>query len=215
VDADLQVLEAFLNTGAHGDDPDALSDVAGLDRWAGTAHDATRRDLARARALRSALREALRRSGAADIPGRLAAACEPYLLRAGDLAADEPPLVALGDGAHAAVGRVAAALATARAAGRLDRLKVCPGDDCGYAFIDSSKNRSRRWCAMRACGNKSKIRAYRIRHDPRWPRPTARPPAAHGPHGAPSCAPVDGVPNDTSKRMPSRTGMPSATRSRG
>jgi predicted RNA-binding Zn ribbon-like protein len=97
---------------------------------------------------------------------RLVAACEPYLLRAGDPTADEPSLVALGHGAHAAVGRVAAALATARAAGTFDRLKVCPGDDCGYAFIDSSRNRSRRWCAMRACGNQSKIRAYRRRHRP-------------------------------------------------
>jgi predicted RNA-binding Zn ribbon-like protein len=166
VAAELQVLEAFLNTAAHGDDPDALSDVAGLDRWAGTAQVASRRDLDRARALRSSLRDALRRSGAPDMRGRLAAACEPYLLRAGDPTADEPPLVAVGHGAHAAVGRVVAAIATARAAGTIDRLKVCPGDDCGYAFIDSSKNRSRRWCAMRACGNKSKIRAYRTRHRP-------------------------------------------------
>jgi predicted RNA-binding Zn ribbon-like protein len=164
VAAELRVLEGFLNTAAHGDDPDALSDVTGLDRWAGTADEATGRDLARARALRSALRDALRRSGTPDVQGRLVAACAPYLLRAGDPTAGEPPLVALGPGAHAAVGRVAAALATARAAGTIDRLKVCPGDDCGYAFIDSSKNRSRRWCAMRACGNKSKIRAYRTRH---------------------------------------------------
>jgi predicted RNA-binding Zn ribbon-like protein len=164
VTAELQVLEAFLNTAAHGDDPDALSDVEGLDRWAGTAQDATGRDLARARALRSALRDALRRSVTPDAGGQLLAACEPYLLRAGDPTADEPPLVALGHGAHAAVGRIAAALAAARAAGTIDRLKVCPGDGCGYAFIDCSKNRSRRWCAMRACGNKSKIRAYRRRH---------------------------------------------------
>ena len=177
VAAELRVLEAFLNTAAHGDDPDALSDVAGLDRWAGTARDTTGRDLDRARALRSALRDALRRSAIPDARGRLLAACEPYLLRAGDPTVDEPPLVALGDGAHAAVGRVAAALASARAAGTIDRLKVCPGDDCGYAFIDSSKNRSRRWCAMRACGNKSKIRAYRTRHrrDPATSvAPTAR-----------------------------------------
>lgn len=184
--AELRVLEAFLNTAAHGDDPDALSDVAGLDRWAGTAHDATRRDLARARALRSALRNALRLSDAPGVRGRLIAACEPYVLRAGDPTADEPPLVALGQGAHAAVGGVAAALATARAAGTIDRLKVCPGDDCGYAFIDSSKNRSRRWCAMRACGNRSKIRAYRSRHRPETPATFARAPSSRGRHGAPS-----------------------------
>jgi predicted RNA-binding Zn ribbon-like protein len=196
VHAELRLLEAFLNTAAHGDDPDALSDPAGLDRWAGTSQAATRRDLARARAFRSALRDALRRTAAADVRGRLAAACEPYLLRAGDPTANEPPLVALGHGPHAAVGRVVAALVTARAAGTIDRLKVCPGDDCGYAFIDSSKNRSRRWCAMRACGNQSKIRAYRNRHRPGT--------AAAGVRHTAS--------NDASKRMASSTGMPSAMR---
>jgi predicted RNA-binding Zn ribbon-like protein len=48
--------------------------------------------------------------------------------------------------------------------GRLDRLKECPGDDCGWLFIDTSKNGSRRWCDMATCGNRSKVNRHRHRH---------------------------------------------------
>ena len=34
-----------------------------------------------------------------------------------------------------------------------NRLKVCPNDDCAWAFYDESRNRSRRWCSMNVCGN--------------------------------------------------------------
>lgn len=39
------------------------------------------------------------------------------------------------------------------------RLKCCDG--CGRLFIDRSRNRSRRWCDMRACGNREKARRFR------------------------------------------------------
>lgn len=44
------------------------------------------------------------------------------------------------------------------------RIKQCPAEDCGWLFIDSSKNRSRRWCDMATCGNRMKGRVYRERH---------------------------------------------------
>jgi predicted RNA-binding Zn ribbon-like protein len=47
--------------------------------------------------------------------------------------------------------------------GTWDRLKVCPDDDCAWVFYDESRNRSRRWCSMNACGNRHKVRAYRDR----------------------------------------------------
>ena len=54
-----------------------------------------------------------------------------------------------------------------RSAGELltsDELK-CVGqcaDDrgCGWLFIDTSKNRSRRWCSMEDCGNRAKQRKH-------------------------------------------------------
>jgi predicted RNA-binding Zn ribbon-like protein len=44
------------------------------------------------------------------------------------------------------------------------RIKTCPAHDCGWKFVDRSKNRSRRWCDMSVCGNLAKTRQYRARN---------------------------------------------------
>jgi predicted RNA-binding Zn ribbon-like protein len=38
------------------------------------------------------------------------------------------------------------------------RVKECPG--CGWLFLDTSKNQSRRWCSMNSCGARDKMRRY-------------------------------------------------------
>jgi predicted RNA-binding Zn ribbon-like protein len=43
------------------------------------------------------------------------------------------------------------------------RIKTCAAPDCGWKFVDQSKNRSRRWCDMTVCGNLAKARQYRAR----------------------------------------------------
>jgi len=48
-------------------------------------------------------------------------------------------------------------------AGDLTRLRECGGEDCGWLFEDTSKNRSRQWCDMRDCGNLVKVRRFRTR----------------------------------------------------
>lgn len=41
-----------------------------------------------------------------------------------------------------------------------DRMKIC--GNCGWLFLDRSKNRSRSWCDMAVCGNRAKAsRHYR------------------------------------------------------
>jgi predicted RNA-binding Zn ribbon-like protein len=40
------------------------------------------------------------------------------------------------------------------------RLKRCSTPDCQWLFVDTSKNRSRRWCDMQSCGNRAKARRY-------------------------------------------------------
>lgn len=47
--------------------------------------------------------------------------------------------------------------------GDLDRLRVCDNKDCGWLFVDRSRNRSRRWCDMQDCGNVAKVRRFRAR----------------------------------------------------
>ncbi len=47
--------------------------------------------------------------------------------------------------------------------GDLSRVRVCGGERCGWLFVDTSKNRSRRWCDMQDCGNVAKVRRFRTR----------------------------------------------------
>ena len=61
---------------------------------------------------------------------------------------------------------VAAALLAAhelQVRGDWQRLRLCRGDTCHWAFLDQSKNRSRVWCDMSLCGARAKARAYRAR----------------------------------------------------
>jgi predicted RNA-binding Zn ribbon-like protein len=44
------------------------------------------------------------------------------------------------------------------------RVKECAAQECNWLFLDSSKNHSRRWCDMKACGNRAKARHYYHRH---------------------------------------------------
>ena len=55
------------------------------------------------------------------------------------------------------VARSAAELLTSDA---LSRVRECAGDHCGWLFLDTSRNRSRRWCDMRDCGNRAKVRRH-------------------------------------------------------
>src|ERR1700680_3952787 len=44
------------------------------------------------------------------------------------------------------------------------RIKTCRARDCGWKFVDQSRNGSRRWCDMAVCGNLAKTRQYRARN---------------------------------------------------
>ena len=45
----------------------------------------------------------------------------------------------------------------------LGRVRECACESCGWLFLDTSKNRSRRWCSMEACGNRTKARRHYAR----------------------------------------------------
>jgi predicted RNA-binding Zn ribbon-like protein len=57
------------------------------------------------------------------------------------------------------IARSAAELLTSR---ELGRVRQCADavDGCGWLFIDTTRNRSRRWCDMRDCGNRAKARRF-------------------------------------------------------
>lgn len=86
----------------------------------------------------------------------------------GQCSVDVPVTVRM-DGGRVTLGgtspRAVLAAAAARLAveNRLDRVKICPADDCRWAFYDASKNHSRQWCSMKVCGNRAKARSHRER----------------------------------------------------
>ncbi len=44
--------------------------------------------------------------------------------------------------------------------GDLRRVGRCCGDNCDWLYLDTSRNRSRRWCDMQVCGNRAKARRH-------------------------------------------------------
>lgn len=72
--------------------------------------------------------------------------------------------------------------------GPLGRVRECPGaGNCGWLFLDLSKNASRRWCEMRSCGNRDKARRH-------YARGRSSRPAKPAPVTPPERAPALGEP---------------------
>jgi predicted RNA-binding Zn ribbon-like protein len=42
----------------------------------------------------------------------------------------------------------------------LARVRRCPGEGCGWLFLDTTRNGSRRWCETAGCGNRARVRAH-------------------------------------------------------
>ncbi len=143
----------FLNTLDVDEGTDVLDDPSAWRAWLDARHLPVGSGSARERAAVGAVRDDLRE-----------------LARGGDGCVCELPvtvsIVAGGTvrlGGTDALGVVAACVAQLAVEGRLDRLKICPADDCAWGFYDTSRNRSRQWCSMAVCGNRAKSRAHRER----------------------------------------------------
>ena len=57
----------------------------------------------------------------------------------------------------------AMALAQVVSAEETERLRVCEAPDCEAVLVDLSRNRSKRYCDARTCGNRLNVAAYRQR----------------------------------------------------
>jgi predicted RNA-binding Zn ribbon-like protein len=176
----LAFVQAFLNSfwDLDGDGSEVWSTPGAYGAWLrargfdGAA--ASPGDLGRALELREALRELC---GAnhddGDAPAALAAldriahAVAPAAALAPSLRTGA--LDPAGDGPDAACALALGIVFAARADGTFARLKACPHAHCGWAFYDSSRNRSGQWCSMRICGNRTKGEAFRRRNSARRP----------------------------------------------
>jgi predicted RNA-binding Zn ribbon-like protein len=68
------------------------------------------------------------------------------------------------DGWPAVIALVAESYAELLVGGGLARVRVCANPDCSFVFYDESRNGSRRWCDVRACGNLMRVRRHRGLH---------------------------------------------------
>ena len=167
---DLAVLERFVNTLDLDEGIELLGDAEALTRWvaeaglapAGASIDEPGRE--RVVAFREALRGLLLANhGGEPDPDTLAALDRAALLQVAFDADGTARLVPAGDGVDGILAALLAIVARAQAEGTWSRMKVCPADNCRWAFYDRSRNRSRAWCSMAECGNRAKARSYRAR----------------------------------------------------
>jgi predicted RNA-binding Zn ribbon-like protein len=159
---ELEPLLAFVNT----------VDFEGDREWlAGWLEDsgvpATRAAIERARVVREALRALLLDHNGieVDVAGASRTLAEASRRARLELRTGErgPELAAAAAGLDGALGSLLAIVAASVADGSWTRLKACRSDTCRWAFFDSARNRSRRWCSMEVCGNRAKARAFRSR----------------------------------------------------
>lgn len=145
---DVDLVVDFLNTVDHDAHTDVLSDPGAWGRWLA---DRKLADATGIRVVRTALRAAA--GDRHDPPGSAAA---PVTV---ELPVGGVPRLAVTDVA----GAVLAAASRLAVLGRWNRVKICPADDCRWAFYDRSRNHSRTWCSMQVCGNREKARSWRER----------------------------------------------------
>ena len=169
---ELELVRLFVNTVDLEDGDDELSSPDALAGWleayrlgGGSAGSA---DLHGARRLREAIRGLLLENSAMNVREESALTLAQAAERARFAVRFDPAgtmtLEPRAAGVDGALGRLVAIVAGAMADGTWSRLKACQADRCGWAFYDHARNRSRRWCSMAVCGNRTKARSYRRRH---------------------------------------------------
>jgi predicted RNA-binding Zn ribbon-like protein len=148
--------------------PRALSEWLRDQRLLDTDARVTKRDLDEVKRVREALRDVLSANSGVEVElDRPMAEIDAAARRAGlELRFDPtcPRVEATVGGVRGAVGRILVQVYDAMVDGTWERMKACRADDCRWAFLDTSKNRSRAWCSMESCGNRAKVNAYRQRH---------------------------------------------------
>jgi len=156
VERDVELVLAFLNT------CDAETGTELLDAGESWRQWCTGRGLGEAGGHEQArdIRDAMRRAVSGGEPARTAPADDPISWAVPVVLRDGIPVLGGAD----ALGRVLAAAVHLVHTGHWDRIKICPADNCRWAFYDRSRNKSRTWCSMRVCGNREKARSWRERH---------------------------------------------------
>ncbi len=166
---DLATVEAFVNTLDLKLGTDVLTEQWLADHTHGeTIVGVDSYEIGRAQELRESIRELLLANTGVPAdpaaPGVVQAAWERASVGLAMDAAGNVRLVSMAGGADGALGEILSTMVWAMVLGTWVRLKACQNSGCQRAFYDTSKNRSRKWCAMSICGNQAKARTYRRRN---------------------------------------------------
>jgi len=171
---ELELVHAFTNTidiepGVEElEGPDQLRDWLAERALLKPGDRVTARDHREAIDLRTSLRAVLAvHDGAELAPEELSAindavARYPLTIAFGPEA--NPRIAPADPGVGGALGEIMAGVVIAISNGTWSRLKSCARESCQWVFYDHSKNRSKRWCSMTVCGNRTKTKTYRERH---------------------------------------------------
>jgi predicted RNA-binding Zn ribbon-like protein len=168
----LELVQRFINSVDLESGEDELGSADELRDWLAErdliARDesVTSADLRRALEVREGLRSLLMANNGIPVDDERVQRLDRAAARAGvrvTFQGAEPRLAPEARGVDGAIGQLMAIVAGSVQQGTWRRLKACPRDVCHWAFFDHSKNRSGRWCAMEACGNIEKARAFRER----------------------------------------------------
>ncbi|MCL4517443.1 MAG: CGNR zinc finger domain-containing protein [Firmicutes bacterium] len=62
------------------------------------------------------------------------------------------------------MAEIAASFALTLVEGEGARVRVCANPDCLWVFYDDTRNRNKRFCDDKSCGNLMKVRRFRARH---------------------------------------------------
>lgn len=158
-EVDVELVLSFLNTVEYREGSETSSDT--LDTEHGWLGWAAHRGLPGAGGQHELARQVRDRLRAA-IGGAERAEQLPTVTGIGVVLTDRAPSLVAGD----AVAEILVAASRLAVLGLWERVKICPADDCRWAFYDRSRNHSRTWCSMRICGNREKARNWRERAKP-------------------------------------------------
>ncbi len=167
----LELVIDFVNTRDLESETDVLASPDDLREWLsdhGFGEDSLlvgETELAAAIELREALRAVIfaHNGGppASDANATLERASRQGELSVGFRADGNVEMTARDPGFSGTLARLLVPVAAASLDGAWERVKACRADECMWAFYDSSRNRSGRWCDMAVCGNRTKVRTYR------------------------------------------------------
>jgi predicted RNA-binding Zn ribbon-like protein len=127
----------------------------------------SRRIMGRARSLRGAIFDTFAALSEGRIPMEEIGSLEPSIQQAvvhSELARDvssyrwEP--LAVGDRMQRVLYAIACSAGDLLTSTDISRIGQCSGPDCRWLWVDRTRNKSRRWCDMKVCGNRVKAQRH-------------------------------------------------------